>query len=72
MGLPLLPFIAKKKYSIEALLTTAHCACVKTTQFPHSAQNLATTIAGQQQALHLLLVKTTHSLSTVLSEVEDR
>ena len=44
----------------------------KTTQFPHSAQNLATTIAGQQQALHLLLVKTTHSLSTILSEAEDR
>lgn len=40
----------------------------KTTQFPHNAQNLAT-IAGQQQALHLLLTKTTHSLPTILPEV---
>jgi len=43
-----------------------------TTKFPHSAQNLATTIAGQKQALHLLLVKTTHSLPIVLPEVGGR
>jgi hypothetical protein len=43
-----------------------------TTQFPHSAQNLAATIEGQQQALHLLLVKTTHSLPTILPEMGGR
>jgi len=37
------------------------CLC-ETTQFPHSAQNLDTTIAGRQQALHLLLGKKTHRL----------
>ena len=42
----------------------------KTTKFPNRAQNFATTISGQQQALHLLLAETTHSLLTVLPELE--
>jgi len=45
------------------------CLC-KTTQFPHSAQNFATIIAGQQQALHLLLTTTIHNLLTALPELE--
>jgi hypothetical protein len=44
----------------------------KTTQFNHSGQNFATTIAGHQQALHLLLAKSTHNLPTVLPEVKGR
>jgi len=67
----LLPFIAepnvpKNPYSPQ------HTVPVYDHSFPHSAQNLATTTAGQQQALHLLLVKTTYSLSTILPEVEGR
>jgi len=38
--------------------------------FCHSAQTFATTIAGQQQALHLMLVKTTHILLTILPELK--
>jgi len=42
----------------------------KTIMFCHSAQNFTTTIAGQQQALHLMLAKTTHSSLTILPELK--
>ena len=56
------------KYSIKALLTTAHCACIRP-QFPHSTLNFAKTTARQKHALHLLLAKTTHSLPTEFPDV---
>ena len=43
-----------------------------TTQFPHTAQNLDKTTAGQQQTVDLLSAKTTHSLPKILPEVEGR
>ena len=59
------------KYPTKAIKHSTQCLR-KTTQFPHFAQNLTTTIAGQQQTLHLLLDKTTHSLATEIPEVEGR
>jgi len=56
------------KYSKKDLLTTTHCACVRPKVSSHRSN--FDTNAGQQQVLHLLMAKTTHSLLTVYPELK--
>jgi len=63
--------IHKDKISINCTNYSTLCLS-KTTQFPHKAQDLPTTIMYQWQVTYLLLATTTHSLPILPHKGVDR